>query len=317
VEGTVAGMKIERTVSLKEFVRRVWREMDTDNVLGLASQMSYCFSLACFPFLIFVAAFVGTLPFTDLWTKLLSWIVLYLPPASQHFVFNIVIGVTHDHTRFLSLGLLGTAWASCVGILNAMSSLNVAYEVKENRSFFMRLGLAFLMLFVFALLFLVSFALLTAGDWVDNWITERMNYSIPLLSLWHVGRWVLSLSLLAIAISLVYYALPDLDRSRHLIAPGTLFVTVAWVPATLGFNFYVRHLASYDRMYGALGAFVIVMVWVYLGSLILLIGAEINCELHRIRIEAAHSPSDLRGNATDGIPQSFAERVTRPNEPQA
>ena len=129
---------------------------------------------------------------------------------------------------------------------------------------------------------------------------------------------MLSLSLLAIAISLVYYTLPDLDRSRHLIAPGTLFVTVAWVPATLGFNFYVRHLVSYDRMYGALGAFVIVMVWVYLGSLILLIGAEINCELlHRIRIEAAQSLSYLRGHATDGIPQSFAERVTRPNGPQA
>ena len=125
------------------------------------------------------------------------------------------------------------------------------------------------------------------------------------------------MSLLAIAISLVYYTLPDLDRSRHLIAPGTLFVTAAWVPATLGFNFYVRHLASYDRMYGALGAFVIVMVWVYLGSLILLIGAEINRELHRIRIEAAQSLSYLRGHATDGIPQSFAERVTRPNGPQA
>ena len=166
-------------------------------------------------------------------------------------------------------------------------------------------------------MFLISFALLTAGDGFDNWMTERTNRSIPLLSLWHVGRWVLSLSLLAIAISLVYYTLPDLDRSRHLIAPGTLFVTVAWVPATLGFNFYVRHLASYDRMYGALGAFVIVMVWVYLGSLILLIGAEINRELHRIRIEAAQSLSYLRGHATDGIPQSFAERVTRPNGPQA
>src|ERR1700730_2742722 len=135
-------MKIGRTGSPKEFAGRVWREMETDNVMGLDSQMSYCFSLALFPFLIFVAALVGTLPFTDLWAKLLNWIVLYLPSGSQRFVFSVVLGVTTDHTRFLDLGLLGTAWVSCVGILNSMSSLNIDYEVNESRGFFKRMGLA-------------------------------------------------------------------------------------------------------------------------------------------------------------------------------
>jgi membrane protein len=315
VEGAVSGMKIEGTVSFKEFVRRIWTEMDTDNVMGLAAQMSYCFSLALFPFLIFVAALVGTLPFTDLWNKLLNWIVLYLPPASQHFVFSIVLSVTREHTRFLSLGLLGTAWASCVGILNAMSSLNVAYEVREKRSYLKRLGLAVGMLFVFAFLFLTSFPLLTAGDWAGKWLAEQTDRFVPFLTLWHIGRWVLSLSLLGIAISLIYYALPDLDHSRHLIAPGTLFVTAAWVPATVGFNFYVRHLAAYNKMYGALSAFVIVMVWIYLGSLIILIGAEINCELRKLR--PAYSSTYLAGSTADQIPHSFPDTVPRPNGPQA
>src|SRR5690349_3548922 len=111
-------MRIKGTVSVKQFVGRIWTEVDTDNVMGLAAQMSYCFSLALFPFLIFLAALFGTLPFTGLWNKLLHWIVLYLPPASQHFVLNILVGLTRQHTRFLSLGLVGTVWASAVGILN-------------------------------------------------------------------------------------------------------------------------------------------------------------------------------------------------------
>jgi uncharacterized BrkB/YihY/UPF0761 family membrane protein len=89
---------------------------------------------------------------------------------------------------------------------------------------------------------------LTAGDWIGRWIIEETNRSVALLTLWRVGRWMLSLVLLGIAISLVYFALPDSDRTRRRIAPGTLFVTVASVPVTLGFNFYVRHVAAYDRM---------------------------------------------------------------------
>jgi membrane protein len=309
-------MRIKGTVSLKQFVGRLWAEMNTDNVMGLAAEMSYCFSLALFPFLIFVAALFGSLPFTNLWNKLLRWIIFYLPPSSQHFVLNTVLGLTRQHTRFLSLGLLGTVWASSVGILNAMSSLNVAYEIREKRSYLKRLGIAVAMLFLFALFFLISLALLTVGGWVGQWLISEANQSIPLVALWHVGRWVLSLALLAIAIALVYYGLPDSDRSGHLIAPGTVFVTVAWVPVTLGFNFYVRHLASYDQMYGTLSAFVIVMVWIYLGSLILLIGAEINCELRKLQL-AYPSSTRLATSATDRTPHPLPDRVARPHEPQA
>jgi len=126
---------------------------------------------------------------------------------------------------------------------------------------------------------------------------------------------VLSLGLLGIAISLVYYALPDLDRSRRLIVPGTFFVIAAWAPATLGFNFYVRHLAAYDRTYGALSAFVIIMVWIYLGSLILLIGAEINCELRKLR--PGYSPTYLASSTPDRIPHPSPQHISRPNEPHA
>ena len=63
-------------------------------------------------------------------------------------------------------------------------------------------------------------------------------------------------------------------------------MVLAWIPATLGFNLYVARFASYNRTYGALGAFVVLMVWMYISSFIVLTGAEINCELHKMRAEA-------------------------------
>ena len=273
----------QNRILIKELVKHVVREIDVDNLPGLAAQTSYYFVLALFPFLIFLAALVGSLPFTGLWDEVLTWITHNLPPETQHLILDTVTSLTRGRQSFLSIGILGTAWAACTGLMNLMCSLNTAYEVEESRSFWKRLGLAFIMLFVLTFLFVGSFGLLSAGDWLGIWLVNRASPSFPVITLWFVGRWVLSLWLLALAVAILYHALPNLQRRWKGFTPGTLFVVLAWTPATLGFNFYIRHFASYNRTYGALGAFVVLMLWMYLTSFIVLVGAAINCELGKMR----------------------------------
>jgi membrane protein len=276
----------QNRISIIELVKRVWREIDVDNVPGLAAQASYYFVLALFPFLIFLAALLGSLPFTGLWNEFLAWITQNLPPESQHLVFGTVISLIRGRQSFLSIGILGTAWAVCAGLMNLMYSLNTVYGLHETRSFWKRLGLAFVMLFVLTFLFVGSFGLLSAGDWLGVWLVNRASPSFLVITLWFVGRWVLSLALLALAVTIVEHALPDLERPWSCFTPGTLFVVVAWTLATLGFNLYIRHFASYNRTYGALGAFVILMLWLYITAFIELVGAEINCEVGKMRAQA-------------------------------
>jgi membrane protein len=273
-------------ISIKEFSKRIWKEIDVDNVPGLGAQTSYYFVLALFPFLIFLAALVGSLPFTSLWDEVLTWITQNLPWETRQLILQTVTGLAHGRQSFLSIGLLGTAWAACTGLMNLMCSLNTAYEVRETRSFWSRLGLAFIMLFVLTFLLVGSFGLLSAGDWFGIWLVNRAGPSFPVITLWFVGRWVVSLVLLALAVAIVYHTLPNLRRPWHCFTPGTVFVILTWAPSTLGFNLYVRNFASYNRTYGALGAFVILMVWMYITSLIVLVGAEMNCELRKMRAEA-------------------------------
>jgi len=273
-------------LSIIELAKRVWREIDVDNVPGLAAQASYYFVLALFPFLISLAALVGSLPLTGLWNEFLAWITHDLPPGSRHLVLATVTSLMRGRQSFLSIGILGTAWAVCAGLMNQMYSLNVVYGVQETRSFWKRVGLAFVMLFVLTFLFVGSFGLLSAGDWLGIWLVNRTSPSFLVISLWFVGRWILSLVLLALAVAIVEHTLPDLQRPWRCFTPGTLFVVVAWTPATLAFNLYIRHLASYNATYGALGAFVILMLWLYITSFIVLVGAEINCELRKMRDQA-------------------------------
>src|SRR5215472_6616104 len=290
----------EDRLCTKELAQRVWKEIEVHNLPGLAAQTSYYFVLAFFPFLIFLAALVGSLPFTGLWDETLTWITVNFPRESQKLILDTVSSLTHNRGSFLSIGLLGTVWAASAGFMNLMCSLNAAYDVKETRSFYRRVGLAFTMLCVLTFLFLGSFGLLTVGDWLGSRLADR-GMGLLLIILWYVGRWTVALLILAVAIAILDHALPNRKRPWSCFTPGALFFMLAWVPATLGFNLYVRHFASYSRTYGALGAFVILMVWTYITSLIALIGAEINRELHKMRAEAKFQPVEPWPTVSQGV----------------
>lgn len=278
-----------------EIARRVWSEAGADDVPGLAAQVAFYFSLALFPFFIFLAAVAGTLPFTGLWQNVLTWILTYLPRASRVFVFNTISSLTRGHARFLSLGLLGTVWAASGGLMSLTGCLNAAYEVKETRSYWKRLGTAIILTVVLAIMVVASFALLTAHSWLNKWLGAHGDIlpSWPLA--WHIGRWLVSLALLELAAAVIDNVLPNVHRRWHWLSPGTIFVVAAWVPATLIFNWYVQHVASYDKTYGALGAFVILMIWIYVTSLLTLIGATLNNEVSKLRLEPAQQHDAVRG----------------------
>jgi len=291
----------DQPISVKRLVQNVWREIGTDNVTGLAAQMAYYFVLALFPFLIFLAALVGMLPFTGLWERVLQWITVYFPQSSQRFVFETVTGLTRGSGNFLSIGMLGTTWAASVGLLSLMNSLNAAYEVEETRNVFKRTAITLLMVFVLAGCFLGSVALLAVGDWLNDWLITQMGFTALLLALWHGGRWLVSLWLLATGIAIVDYVLPDLKRSWRWITPGTAFAVLAWLPVTLVFDLYTRYVGSYDKTYGALASLAMLMGWIYLMGLITLIGAEINSELWKMRtkpgVPQRERPEAVWGNS--------------------
>jgi membrane protein len=270
------------SVSWREFVGRVWQELYIDDVTGLAAEMSYYFVLSVFPFLIFLAALIGSLPFTGAWDGVLQWIMLYFPHQSQGMVFEIVLSLTQHREGFLSLGLLGTAWAASSGFMTLMAALNSVYEVEETRSFPRRLGLALVMIFVLAVLLLASFGLLSAGNWVDRLVADRSMGLLSVRALVRLTRWIASIGLLGVSVAILDRTMPNLHRPWRRTIPGVIFTVLGWLAGTAGFNLYTQSLGTFNKTYGVLGVFVILMVWIYLASLIVLAGAEINSELNKL-----------------------------------
>ena len=268
------------------FFRRVWQRIQADNCFDLAAQTSFYFVLSLFPFCLVMAVLVGQLPSSRIWASFATWIVTYLPADSQDLVLLTILRLMHYSPGFLSFGLLATVWSASSGFVSLMESLSIAYGAKDTRSYWIKhvIGTGFTVLA--ALFALATFGVMAFGHWeLPKLLSDLTSWNLSKV-LAETGRWVVTVLLLCLGIDLVNYLLPSINRSWRWLTPGTTFVALTIVVSTAGFNLYFRFFDSYPRIYGALGGFIILMLWIYLTSLILLIGAETDSEIARLANES-------------------------------
>jgi membrane protein len=258
------------------FAKKVWAETDKDNLIDLAAVMSFYFVLSLLPFLLVIAAFVGWLPTSNLWHNFAQWITDYLPPESRALVFSTVIDLTHGYKGFFSIGVAGTIWTASSGFVSLMESLTVVYNRKETRGFWTKRIIAIVATAIAALFLIASFGILAAGRWIGVQLWMHLESGLVIRIVLETVRWVATFALMLLSLDLVNYFLPDVRRKWTWLTPGRLFVALAFVLATVGFNIYITHFSNYPHLYGALAAFIVLMIWIYMASLILLIGAEID-----------------------------------------
>lgn len=278
-----------------KFLQALWRDFDADNVLGLSAQISFYFVLSMFPFLILVAATVDALRFTQEWNRILAWFILYLPSETRPLVSETIAGVAHAQNPFLTIGIVGTIWAALSGITNLTTALNVVYHVKETRGYFRRILVSCLILMILAAIFLTLFALIAVGGLADARVISLVHMTRPLLWLWHLGRWILSFALTVVAVAIIDNLLPNHRRSWHWIMPGSAFTVAAWLGADAGFSLYLRHFGDYQRTYGVLAGFIVLMVWIYIMAIMVLVGAEINAWITNWKAPSGGSAATAAG----------------------
>ena len=260
----------------------IWQHIQDDDCFDLAAQMSFYFVLALFPFCLVLAVVVGWLPSTTLWRSLATWIVTYLPSDSRDLIFSTAMRLANGSSGFLSLGVLGSVWSTSSGFVSLMESLSIAYGARDMRSYWKKHAIATVATIFAAVFVLASFGTVAIGHLeFQRTLTQVTSWDPPRI-LWAVGRWTAILVIMCLAIDLINFVLPSVKRRWHWLTPGTAFVVLTTIISTFGLNLYVKHFSSYPRIYGALAGFIVLMLWIYIASLILLIGAETDRELEKL-----------------------------------
>jgi membrane protein len=164
-----------------------------------------------------------------------------------------------------------------------INSLNLAYHVRETRSWFKVRAIAFgLSVLITIMLLSAMFIALLGGHFVD-WLTIGLRLHPMAVRAWKGLRWPAVICFITMSCSLIYYYGPNLKeiRRRIWLSPGAAFGVVVLIGGSFAFRIYLHFSNNYSASYGSLGAVIILLVWLYVAGLAFLIGGKINAEIER------------------------------------
>ena len=117
-------------------------------------------------------------------------------------------------------------------------------------------------------------------------MADRVGLGTAFEWTWRILQWPLVFGLVASGIGLVYYFAPDVEQDFVWLTPGSVTATLLWLAASLAFRLYVVNFGTYNQTYGAIGAVIVLLVWLYLSALAVIVGGELNAEIEHA---SAHS----------------------------
>lgn len=263
------------------FIRQIARRFRDDSVPDLSAQLAYYFLMALFPFLIFATSLLGYLVSVE---DVLSLMNAYVPKESMSLIERNVRNVLEGKkVGILSFSLLAALWSSSNATNALIRALNRAYDVREDRPFWKERGIAIALTVALIVVILVALVLPVFGKAVGSFLFSLFGNPQSFLTVWPVIRWGSSFAILAAVLYGLYYFAPNRRLNPGDILSGTLFATISWQLASLGFSYAVDKLLNVSATYGSLASIVVLMIWFYLTGMIMILGGEINATIHSIR----------------------------------
>jgi membrane protein len=268
-------------LSWREILRRTFNEAFwEDNCLGMAAQLAYYFFFALFPALLFLVAVASYFPVATLVDDMFRLLGGFVPPEALTLITDQLKKISNDEEAgLLTFGMLVTLWSSSGAMTAIIDTLNNAYDILEGRSWWKVRLTAIVLTIGVSVFILASFALITVGPTFAERIADWMGLGPAFEWSWKILQWPVVFALVSAAIAGVYYWGPDAEQDWVWLTPGAIAATSLWILASLGFKYYVANMGDYTETYGAIGAFMVLMVWFYISGLVILLGAEMNAEI--------------------------------------
>lgn len=252
------------------------------NVSRVAGQLSYFMLLSIFPFLIFINALIGSF---DISIMRLSAVIEPIFPPQVVALINGYIEHTmaNQSIGLLSIGIIVVIFSASKSVRSLDFAINTAYGTTESKNVFK--DFLYSMLFVIAAaitIVIVALFVTLSSDFLTE-IIKVNHLSEFAVSVLGVCRWVMLVAILFFILAIVYKITPNKKVSAMSIFPGTTLATLGLILLTYGFSTYVDHFMRGSIFNGTIGVVVMLMLWIYFASVIIVLGAELNSTLEDYR----------------------------------
>jgi membrane protein len=262
------------------------------NSLSIAKGAAYSSLLSFFPVLTTLAAILVQANATNVARTIANFLYEVVPPGTEDVVLTLFV-VHGERPRYLLVSaVLLALWAASGAIMSMIEGFRSIYRIPSGRSFLQERAMAVFLVLVSTAPIVGASALIVFGTRAESFLMHGLGVVAPDVD---IQGWVellsktlrlgLSFGSFVLVTALLYYLGPNRKQTFAKVFPGAILATVLWVLSTLVFSWYVRHISNYNVLYGSVGAGLALLVWMYVWSVITLIGCEFNAARERLALK--------------------------------
>ena len=307
-------------------LRATGREALDDNIMGLAAQTAYYFFFSLFPLFLFAAPLLALIgDKQEMIEALMSRLAGTLPGSAIDLVQGVIedVVLAEGAPGLVSIGAVLAAWAGSNIFNGLIDALNRAYDVDEGRTWWRKRLIALASVVAAGLVMLTATAVMLAGEEIAGWLGRGIGLGDDAVMVWTIAQYPIALALLVGTAWMIYYFLPNIRQDKTQVLVGALVATMLWIIVTLLFRAYVVNFGSYSKTYGTVGGVIALLTWMYLSMLVLLIGGELNAEIHHgtgalepragaVYVGQVLSGSTSRAPSTERVERAIPSRLRAP-----
>lgn len=290
-------------ISLYEVIYVFLQKMKEDEIIERANAVAFSFTVALFPAILFLFALVPVIheviPEVDE-TSIMSFISGWMPENMFSVVESTIMDIVgKSRGGLLTFGALTALFLASNGMISLMNAFTAIYKTKENRTFFRQRMIAFGLIFMLTGVMILSIVLLVVGQiiigLIDNTILD-VNHLPFEINVFLILRFVVLFVVFLIAVASIYYFAPAVHYRWRFFSIGSFVATSLSLVISYLFSFYVSNFGTYNKLYGSIGVMLAIMIWLFLFSVVLLVGYVLNASIHQVQHQ--HKINELKNSGS-------------------
>jgi membrane protein len=288
-------------VPLYDVINFFVRQVKKTSITERAAAIAYNFIMAIPPICLFLFTLIPHLPFVKkkaLETQVNN-LIIDIIPAKEHNknLISFVNGfLDHPRIGLLSFGFILLLFFGSNGMMGIMRSFNKNYIGSEKRTGLKKRWIAIRLTLLIMSLLLACILLLVMQGFILKWVGIT---NVRVKNILGIARWVLIVFLIFYSIAFIYKYAPDINKKWRLFSPGSTLATSLSILCTVWFSLFVNNFGKYDAFYGSIGTVIVVMSLIFINSLILLIGYELNVSIHSLQSSAEERKQEARNQKSE------------------
>jgi len=262
----------------QHFRLALWRAFQHD-AFAVAKGAAFSAIFTLFPAVLLVASVLSESHTTAAFLREIGYAVGHiLPQGTRSAVVQYFSASKPVSVKFLITVAAITLWTGSGVMISWMEGFRNAYQMPKVWGLVKERIIAFQLLILAGIPMVFASLLLVFGNQIEAWIMYRVGHELGpyILGLWTALRWIIATLTSIAVIGLIYHHGVPRTQPWHRVLPGASLATALWFASTMVFGFYVRHFAHYDVIYGSVATVIALLIWLYIVSVVVLIGAEFN-----------------------------------------